>query len=109
MRKGDELKVEWALRVFKEKKLFGITFKVQSNLIPSYGNTGINLGIYNGKHVALPIHDMFSDMNFGKISNEEAGGLDNSKLSRTNEAKTIKDKQSRNILERWEKFKSNSQ
>jgi hypothetical protein len=60
--KGSELKVDWTLRVFKETKLFGTTYKVQSNLMPEYGNTGITIGAYHGKTASAPINDMFLDM-----------------------------------------------
>ena len=60
---GDEFKIDWVLRVYKEKKLFGKSFKIHSNIMPNFGNTGITLGLYQGKSLSSLIHDLFLDMN----------------------------------------------
>ena len=60
--KGNELEIEWSLRFYKEKKLFKTVYSVQSNLMPNSGNTGITLGMYEGRLASGPLHDMFSEI-----------------------------------------------
>ena len=54
--------IAWSLRFFKDKKFFSTKYVVQSNLTPAVGNTGVNIGVFEGSPVEEPLHQMFSSM-----------------------------------------------
>ena len=60
--KGWEPDISWSLRFFKDKKFFSTKYVVQSNLTPAVGNTGVNLGVFEGNPVEEPLHQMFTSM-----------------------------------------------